>query len=214
MTLLAWIAFAVWWSSQRLFNAPSLLQSISQCVVVHSLFMRPFFEAQCTTVVSKHLRGAFLGRSCWRGQCFFERPLIQPNSQRAVSDADSLGPIKQAECLAFIGQHSRLATILRLLFLGGPATVLLGVWSIWIGVSVNRRVWKWLRTHVCQKVLKGLSPSVADRDSSPAIEFVVRCIRVVAASFHRAPNAIFWRARLSLDRITRRHDSTPLKVGL
>ena len=185
-------------------DRPAISQSIAQCAVRYSKFVRPFFEAQSVPVVSEHLSHALLGWCRWRGQRLFDSPVVQSHPQCAVGYTKSLSPIEHAERLSFVGDHPCLTAVLRLLFLACPATVFRGVWSISVWVSVNRGDWKWLLPHVFQEVQKGLSPPIANYYSSSTIKLVVSCIRIVAASFHCAPNAIFRRARLALHCLARR----------
>lgn len=199
----------------NLLDRQALSQSVAQRAVGHFKLDCPFLYAKRTAIVRDYSGCAFFGRSCWFGQCLFDSPLIQSNPQRAVSYAEPFCPVKQAKGFSFVSQHARFTTVLRLLFLAGPATIIWGVWTIGIGISVNRRFWEWLLAHVLQKVHERVFPSVANCYSSSTIEFVVRGVRVVATGFHATPNDVFRRAWLAfqfwrqLIRIFRSHLTFP-----
>ena len=126
-----------------------------------------------------------------------------PAAPQAPSDRVSFGKTQPLAPL-FYGQA--FAVVLKNMIPGGvarlrtrqrPAAVVWRVVAIVI-FAIYRVTRRWSRTHIGQKVLKRIQPSVADGDSSTAIARKLWISRVVAADFHFAPRLVFRRPPFAL----------------
>ena len=199
-----------------LLDRQALPQPVTQRAVWYAKFTRPLFDTQGAAIMRKCFGCACLRRHRWFSQCLLYGPIVQPHSQRAVSDSDTLSPVKQTERFSVVRQHSRLAAILRLFFFTCPATILRGVWTVGVGISINRCLRIRLWSHVIEKTLERILPSLANGDSTTTVKVIVGGVGIAASGFHCAPNAVLRCASFpfcwQLDRIIRRHSSTPLQL--
>lgn len=95
----------------------------------------------------------------------------------------------------------KIVGVLGLLTSGRPAAIVLRVIPVVVD-PVERRCWRPF-SHVCEKALKRIVPSLAHRYSSPAVSWIVFVVRVVAAAFHARPR-----------RVGRRHISSSRSVAV
>jgi hypothetical protein len=52
-------------------------------------------------------------------------------------------------------------------------------------------LWRWAFAHIREEILERVSPSVADRDSAPAVSVVLLVGGVVTTFFHPFPDSVF-----------------------
>lgn len=88
-------------------------------------------------------------------------------------------------------KHQQLigSRISRLLFRGCPSTITRLVVALAIN-AVERVRAAWLAAHVGKETLERMQPSVADRDSAPAIVVVIARLRAQAARSDRRPRFV------------------------
>jgi len=129
----------------------------------------------------------------WRKHFSWGPPLFDPHIQRAMRNSQFSSPSPETHGFSVVGEHSRLAGIVALLQLCRPSAIAGFVVSIVIRVAVDGCLGKWLWSHIGKKVDKRLSPSLADRDSSTAVEVVSAVSRVAASPLHLFPTGVFRR---------------------
>lgn len=116
---------------------------------------------------------------------------LQSQDDREVGKSCSACPSGSGVGDAVACQHTILAGVIHLLVVRGPAAIASFVGAV-VVFTLNGVARRRFRSHVRQEVLKRL-PSAAHRDAAAAVIGVVRCVRILATSLHRAPRSIFRR---------------------
>lgn len=83
-------------------------------------------------------------------------------------------------------------SVCRLLGIGGPSTVPLGVWTIVVD-AIDRMIRRWAQTHVLKKARERTTPLCAYRDVASAVVGIVFIVGVVAACLDVVPTVTLWR---------------------
>ena len=114
-------------------------------------------------------------------------PSVMPPNNRSVRNIAFLSPGRYGLGHAINGQHDAVSAVPHVLGMSGP----LAVTGLVVPVVVNPIELSPLRllAHVFQEILKKL-PSLADRDTSPSIPFVITSSRILAAVLHLLPGTI------------------------
>lgn len=136
--------------------------------------------------------------SC-RGQCerlFVRPPTLKPAMNRMSADAKTFRPFREAHCLAVECQKATVLLLSRLFFQRRPDAITWTVSEVVVD-AMQRKVSRWTRTHVIEKLLK-LMPSLADLDASAAVVFPAFISAVLAALPHAQPRVMFRRIRLTV----------------
>ncbi len=129
----------------------------------------------------------------WSCQGTFNGPSVaKPTAKYPAAYAGSIGPFWQWESLAVIGQHPIVSFVFALLNRCRPSAVA-GCVSRIIVDAVNRVLRAWTLSHIVIERLKGLSPSLTDRDATTPVLVIALGFVVFASKDHCVPNAILWR---------------------
>src|SRR5262245_8460150 len=125
----------------------------------------------------------------WFGEGVFDRPTeLQAHIQRQIFDAESIGPITEAQALALVRNPVEgLACIAALGAVRRPATVPRLVSAVI--VDAIERCMRWALAHISEKVLKH-APALADTDPALPIDAVFRVARIGRALQHVGPTVI------------------------
>lgn len=86
----------------------------------------------------------------------------------------------------------RLLSVLCLRLIVCPSAIFRSVVPITIN-SIKRVVWCWNITHISQKILKRVYPSIAYFDSPAPVPMVSSRSSAITSILHRFPRSIFWR---------------------
>lgn len=131
------------------------------------------------------------------GYCFLRIHFVRGKSlvKSACVDAKSRFGRFKSEFFAKCGEFKRISLVVVLFFAGCPAAVIRGVAKI-VVLSVKGVVIAWSWPHIFKEALESCfiavanKPPVAHGNSASAIPDVASASRVVAASFHVAPNPL------------------------
>ena len=104
-----------------------------------------------------------------------------------------VAPRRHTQTGAVHGNDAIKSGVSILLLLSFPSAVFWRIWSVIIDSSDRMYVgWPW--SHIREKILKTVSPSIAYRDASSSVMLVNRVIRVETTHLHVSPSLIFWRS--------------------
>ncbi len=128
--------------------------------------------------------------ACWEGYGFALTPShLKSAPNKTLGQAVNVRPICKWSRHAIVSYQPSPSRVPALLRFGGPAAVFRRIAFVVVD-AVNRVLLGWGFTHVRQKRLKVIKPSVAHRDASATVVMESGIARVVATSFHAAPSAI------------------------
>jgi hypothetical protein len=114
---------------------------------------------------------------------------VQARGYRVSGNAEFFGPLGNHQCLAVVGEVMIAPRVSHLLSLGGPSAIFRGIRTASIN-AVYAVLSAWARSHVCQKVLERVTPTVANGNAAPAIVLVSGMIWIIAAVFHASPKVV------------------------
>ena len=130
---------------------------------------------------------------------FCNRAFSTPASAHSAFDgngADAVlpSPIASGFSDAVDGKHDNIFPIVVLLDIISPSAILREIPKRVIN-PVDRRFVRWTDTHIVDKCLNRVKPSIADGNASPAILMVTSISRLVASRYHSLPDAVFFSVR-------------------
>ena len=130
------------------------------------------------------------GSPDWRGQGFLHGPSKVLNSMvdALVRYASDFSPFDGCQLPPVMFKKNYAALIPLLFFRGSPRAVIWRIWSV-IVFAINRVSFAWRDTHVCKKVFKR-TPSLANKNSAPAIVRIVSARLIFAPLTHHVPSVV------------------------
>lgn len=136
-----------------------------------------------------------MGRSMvlnWRRKGAFDRP-AQSQSGIDVGRWDILEPGPLSDGLSLPPERKIVIGTSIVLLFGSccPSAVLGRVWSIVIN-AVKRMLWRWARSHVSQKVVEGITPTLAHDYAAAAIDGIRMKVHTIATVLGTTPCRILW----------------------
>ena len=132
-----------------------------------------------------------------RFQRMRQRPSsLQPLPKHQWAKAHSPRPFSYTQRLTAVREPSRYAAILHLLSLRRPPYVARFVMAVVLN-AIELVFWTWFWTNVREKGCERLRPFVAHSDSTTAVMFKSRSVRIGAALLRVTPSAVFSRSVLS-----------------
>ncbi len=136
------------------------------------------------------------------GQRFFNGPATSDSRRNRIAlESEPLCPGAQAHGFAIVGQQAIRPHITGLFQPRRPHAVFRGIRAVVVN-TLDARLRKRFRSHVGQKVDKGLPPAITDRDAAGSMTPVAVGLRVIASGFHARPSPVFRRAVQASGQVT------------
>ena len=147
---------------------------------------RPFSQPSRFTVECDEGRRAAFFRNR-RIQCLFDRPTVPVKAviKQPSRHAEVGFPIDYAHCHARMGQHPRVAVVARLGSISGPSRILRAIRPVIVDAIKSKSLHP--KRLVITNERRGIVPTVANNDPSPAVSGVTFIRRIITTLMHCGP---------------------------
>lgn len=171
------------------FNIPIVIkETLSQSSVFNAILSCPFFKSLGFSIQGNFAK--FHSPSWLRKHSFYGPIPAHSMKQGVVAYTSRVGPLREGFGFPVKGNVSIFASIVCLLFLREPSAIFWGVRAIVIN-SIKAVLRGGAFSHIGNKILKGILPSVANVNTSAAIMGIAFIVGIVAPLPHASPYMIF-----------------------
>jgi hypothetical protein len=128
----------------------------------------------------------------WNKPAFFWPARLYPLADAAIGKIKALACLSQRHALSAQCHVAITARVIELLFPGGPSAIARLVVSVAV-LAFNTVLGRWPRPHIGDKIFKGIQPTLAYYNASPAVILEAVGFRIRTTSSHRFPDPVLLR---------------------